>query len=109
MKQDQEKLSYWQAHIQGWRSSGLTQEAYCVREQLKRSTFDYWRSRIALEAANQRSSPAATAPRATLVPVQVENAADHTPLVLKNATGWQLLLPASTSTDRLAALLKSLT
>src|SRR5437868_736898 len=103
MKQDQEKRRYWEAHIKGWQSSGLTQEAYCRREQLKRSTFDYWRSRIQLESKNKAvpTSQAAAMPRTTLVPVQVERAVDHTQLVLKNATGWQLLLPASTSTARL--------
>lgn len=34
--------SRWQAHINNWKNSGLTQSAYCKQHKLKPSTFSYW-------------------------------------------------------------------
>jgi len=38
-------------HVRRWRSSGLTQAEYCRRNDLKWSTFHYWRKRLATSAA----------------------------------------------------------
>jgi len=37
----------FEEHIRRWRSSGLTQAEYCRRNELKWSTFHYWRKRLA--------------------------------------------------------------
>jgi len=36
----------FQEHIRQWRSSGMTQAEYCRRNELKWSTFHYWRKRL---------------------------------------------------------------
>jgi hypothetical protein len=40
------KKEYWNHHIGNWRNSGLTQIQYCKEQQLKLSTFRYWKSRL---------------------------------------------------------------
>jgi hypothetical protein len=40
------KRRHWQAHIDQWQSSGLTQKEYCRRNGFKWSTFHYWRKRL---------------------------------------------------------------
>jgi hypothetical protein len=41
----------FEEHVRRWRSSGLTQAEYCRRNDLKWSTFNYWRKRLATSAA----------------------------------------------------------
>ncbi len=38
-----DKASFWQDHIAAWQASGLSQIAYCEQQQLKLTTFTYWR------------------------------------------------------------------
>ncbi|MBI5752385.1 MAG: hypothetical protein HZA59_09615 [Hydrogenophilales bacterium] len=100
MANDAKKLSYWQQHFTRWESSGLSRRAYCAREGLALSTFDYWRRQTRANA-DQPSNAALT-----LVPVQVERRPDHT--TLRSPAGWELTLPVSVELADLAGLLKQL-
>ena len=40
------KRSFWKQHIEDWRSSGLTQIAYCRQHELRPSQFTYWKKRF---------------------------------------------------------------
>lgn len=42
----EEKLAYWRDHQRKWEVSGLSRTAYCQREALKLSSFDYQRACI---------------------------------------------------------------
>ena len=44
-----EKEQFWQEHIAGWRSSGLSQQAYCRNNHLAMATFGYWRRKLKLQ------------------------------------------------------------
>ena len=41
----------FEGHVRRWRSSGLSQAEYCRRNDLKWSTFHYWRKRLATSSA----------------------------------------------------------
>lgn len=41
-----EKIIFWQNHIQAWQDSGLSQPAYCKEHDLKFGNFSYWRTRL---------------------------------------------------------------
>jgi hypothetical protein len=45
----------WQAHIESWSKSGLTQSEYCRQRQLSRDAFTYWKRRLHPE---QKAEPA---------------------------------------------------
>lgn len=94
----------WQEHVSTWRSSGMTQAAYCRQHQLNATTFNGW------VVMNRKASPAtASAPR-TIVTAMIQPtsraasfAASTTMLgqpsippsiVLQRGNGWQLHLPA---------------
>lgn len=53
-KASDSRRSYWQAHIEGWKHSGLSQHEYCRQHHLSRSSFGYWRSRL---RKREESSP----------------------------------------------------
>ena len=40
------KSQYWQQHIKGWRESGQTRTVYCGQNNLRLTTFDYWRKKL---------------------------------------------------------------
>lgn len=100
MASDAKKLSYWRQHFTRWQSSGLSQRAYCAREGLALSTFDYWRRLARPNTGKQSSAPL------TLVPLQVARCPDHT--TLRSPAGWELILPGSVALTELAHLLKQL-
>ena len=46
-EQLKQKRSEWRKHLECWRSSGLTQIAYCRQHDLKVHQFTYWKKRLA--------------------------------------------------------------
>lgn len=59
-----ERARWWVKHVEGWKSSGLTQRAYCERESISYDTFKRWRQRHrAKRSADMRAT--------RLVPVRV--------------------------------------
>ena len=37
---------FWRHHIQAWQDSGLSQRAYCQKNNLKEYRFSHWKSRL---------------------------------------------------------------
>jgi len=125
----QHKGALWQARFAAWAASGLTQRAFCAREGLSLSTFDYWRRRhlhgragasveVAPPAAKQlparvRAHPAAArgdgpAPL-TLVPLTLEAAPRGAAgLILTSPQGWRLTLSGDACPAWLGTLLRQL-
>jgi len=42
----EQKRSFWKQHIESWRESGLAQNAYCLRHDLKPHQLTYWKKRF---------------------------------------------------------------
>ena len=55
MAKDEAKWAYWTKQVKDWRSSGLSRNAYCQREGLKPTTFDYWRPLIVSDHAEAKA------------------------------------------------------
>jgi hypothetical protein len=59
----QDKLSLraqeMHAHIQNYLSSGLTQQQFCEKQNLPRSTFTYWLQHFRKYSNSESSNPAA--------------------------------------------------
>jgi len=72
MAKDEAKWAYWTKQIKSWQASGLTRSAYCQREGLKPTTFDYWRPLITLVHAEGKTvNQPVSGNDITLVPVKV--------------------------------------
>jgi len=41
-----QKRACWKQHIESWRSSGMTQTAYCRQHELQNHQFAYWKKRF---------------------------------------------------------------
>ena len=46
MKRTRDDRAFWQRHLDQWRTSGLTQEAYCRQRDLSFTIFARYRNRI---------------------------------------------------------------
>ena len=85
----------WQALVEGWAESGLTQKAYCTQQGISVTSFHRWREQLRQEAdlGDQASSEAAPI---RLLPVQWHEAPVPEPsragaaLTLVLATGLRL-------------------
>ena len=125
MAKDEAKWAYWEKQVKDWRSSGLSRNAYCQREGLKPTTFDYWRPLIVSDHAEVKAvKPPVSGNDITLVPVAVmaqghpvdprrgdapfETMALGQPLKLKSPSGWEMNLPASIEPNWLIAILRQL-
>lgn len=87
------KLELWSSHMAAWKSSGLSQAAYCRQHALSLPSFGYWR-RVLGRPPERRSSLA-------LVPILVgetDTAAEVIEVRLPN--GLQVQLPLDMSALR---------
>ena len=118
MTKDEAKWAYWTKVINDWRGSGLTRNAYCKREGLKPTTFDYWRPLMArgqplvpTDAEVNNVKQPVTGERVTLIPVKVidEPRVDVVDvLTLKSPSGWEVRLPAQADPNWLIKVLRQL-
>ncbi len=75
---------YWQAQVEGWRASGLSQITYCEHHGLNIKSFRRWRTKL------QRA--ATTAASLTLVPTSVGAQATAPAIRLHSPGGWRIEL-----------------
>ena len=75
---------YWQAQVEGWRQSGLSQIAYCTQHGLNVKSFRRWRTKL------QRAAAASL----TLVPVSVGAPTTAPAIRLHSPGGWRIELAA---------------
>ncbi|QCY09600.1 hypothetical protein [Pseudomonas sp. MPC6] len=97
MKTLSPRREFWAEHIQTWRTSGLTQVAYCEQHNLKPKSFGYWFRR--------RESATETM---TLVPVSLRGPQVTTDLLLRHSSGWELALSSTVEPAWLAQLLREM-
>ena len=100
---NQEKRDYWQAHVEAWRCSKLTQMAYCRQQGLVSKQFAY---RVTKDHRRQAANECGGGVMMR-VPVQIQEARP-VGLVLQNAGGWQRQLPPAVSADWRVGLLRGL-
>ena len=136
MAKDEAKWAYWTKQIKDWQASGLSRNAYCKREGLKATTFDYWRPLIVLNHAEAKTlTQPVNSHDITLVPVKVVAANDvddvvrevppaamalapggprsaahpvGQPLKLTSPSGWEMQLPVSVDPMWLSTVLRQL-
>ena len=93
---------FWQAHLNEWQQSGMTQTAYCTMRGLHIKSFSRRLCQERDAAAQLSKLPL------TLVPASIRHIAPiHTLIQLHSPGGWRVELP-STNVTGLADLLRQL-
>jgi hypothetical protein len=67
-KANQEKIQYWQQQVEGFKSSGLTREAYSKENGIRVYQLDYWQRKI-----SRRKKAPATISAKQWVPVKISD------------------------------------
>ena len=81
---------FWQAHLESWHRSDLTQREYCATQGLGEKAFYRWRRKEREAAASAKSS-------LTLVPVSVGAPVTESVVRLHSPGGWGIELPAGSA------------
>jgi len=102
MEKAGEREALWRRHVEAWRASGGTQQAYCEAHGLKAASLSYWHQRLAKE----RGAVVAAAAPMTLVPVTITSVVPHAnpSLLLHSPGGWRLEFATLPTVDWLHAL-----
>lgn len=94
------KADFWRGHLAEWRSSGLTQAAYCRQHSLSVPSFGYWRRTLETRSATTS---------AALLPIVIGEASgedDTIEVYLPN--GLRAQVPTSMMPSRWVALIRAL-
>jgi len=87
----------WRTHIKAWEESGLSQNAYCQRQQLRPNQFSYWKLKLLGQSSRESTAQ-------NLIPVQL---AQPSPSTLKVTLPNGILLEGDSPTE-LITLIQSL-
>ena len=79
-----ERENFWTQHLNTWRASGLSQNAYCRKYNLKPNQLSYWKRKLAGISVDHK--PVTCEPSPAFVPLQVSPRA-------VTGNGLRLLLP----------------
>jgi hypothetical protein len=60
MRENRESI--WQAHVEAWKASGLSQRRYCEERGVSLSTFQWWRRRLRKPESERSTSPMVRVP-----------------------------------------------
>jgi len=86
----QSKHAHWKPIVSAWRDSGLSQSAFCRKNELNLPRFTYWRAKI-LGKTNKGYLPSTTQPdTSAFVPVQTSNNQSDAGLRLNLSNGMIL-------------------
>lgn len=92
-----ERETLWQARVEQWRASGLSQRAFARQHGYRAQQMGYWVQRL-----SQEQAPA-------MVPATVRrDAATSGAISLRGERGWSLTLPHDVPAAWLAELLRAL-
>jgi hypothetical protein len=101
MSKTSDKATLWWQHIESWRSSGLTQQAYCQANQLSYPSFGYWLKRFRART-NSMSD-------VSLVPVCISTSSMNTPSnIFLQLAMCRIEIPVYTDTAYVRSLVEAL-
>ncbi len=84
----QAKMGLWEKRVSSWRSSGLSQRAWCLRHGVSSQTFGYWCRRLSSRDA--------------MLPVVVRGEDASAPVEVVLGNGVCLRLPSAMSGEALS-------
>ena len=94
------KVDFWKGHLAEWRSSGLTQAAYCRQHSLSIPSLRYWRRTLETRSATTSSA---------LLPIvigEVSGDGDSIEVCLPN--GLRARVPTGMAPSRWVPLIRAL-
>jgi hypothetical protein len=83
---------YWRAQVEAHRRSGLSQAAFCARQDLRKGTFSFWKWKVTREAGAGPGRGGALATRSAGAPafVHIQITAARAPRAAEEAPDGQV-------------------
>lgn len=100
MTKKQIKQEYWEKHYASYQKSGLSQRAYCKRNDLKYWTFNKWKKRL------DKDSPATDFQEISVQLLQDNSSNDRIEILLES--GMKILIPDNFSPNSLRGIIEVL-
>ena len=98
----QEKRHFWQAHIDSWQQSGLSQTEYTRQHKLSVKSFAYYKTRYSEITESAQDQPVKMNPLLIDEPAGLP---DHSGITLTTQQGYKLDVPPGFHQDTLRQLL----
>lgn len=108
---DRAAADVWRERIEAHRASGLSVRAWCKANDVHEHGFYWWRSRLGLSPASGRRRRGAKVDAVSFAEVVVAPVTASTgaePIRLRLAGERELILPASMTVERIAALVRAI-
>ena len=96
----QSKRTSWSRHINTWQKSGLTQVQYCLKNQLNKHTFTYWKSKLTKQPSLPSFLPVTLRPD-----IRQDSSSLHSGLVLSFNDRFSIELENGFNSDTLLKLI----
>lgn len=94
------KAAFWRRHLAAWRDSGLSQAAYCRRQDVSLPCFGYWRGKLG-------TVPPPSAP--ALLPIVVPEMSRSVDLIeVDLPNGLQVHLPVAMDAAQWVPMIRAL-
>ena len=101
-KELQSKRDYWQGHVNSWKTSGLSQKAYCKQENISSSTFSSW-SKSLLVRSTESVRFVEIESCSSSIKTKIQDASPTLQLILAN--GVRIYLVSQANTDLIQQVL----
>ncbi|MDE2308932.1 MAG: hypothetical protein KGJ97_11665 [Xanthomonadaceae bacterium] len=97
------KSAFWQSHLIAWRTSGLSQAAYCHLQGLSLPCFGYWRSKL------RESLPLPPPAAKALLPIVVSELSGSDKCIeVELPNGLQVRFPSDMDEARCVSIIRAL-
>lgn len=110
MKQGQ-RIEFWRRHLEGWRSSGQTQQVYCREHGVSFKTFARYRDLIGREGKAQAAArliPVSVKPVVNRSPASVERTGSTASIEVRLRNARTIVVADGVDESRLARLVRLL-
>ena len=121
-KRERDREQTWREIMARWEQTGLSQQEFCEQEQIKLTTFGYWRRelkrrdsqgesvkpRAALPSTTRESSTARNTESPLFVPVQVSQAPSASLCEIVLFDGLVIRIPSASDLEHLVRLVRTL-
>ena len=93
---------FWHQHINQWQQSGLSQQAYCEKQQISYTSFGYWRGQFRRDAGQVKKKK--------FVPVEMRQSQQDSALSIKVKlfSGLVISIPCNMGASHIAELIRML-
>ena len=100
-QQRQEKIAYWQPHIEQWCSSKIGTKQYCEQHKINHAQFKYWQYQLAPKTKHtMKSASSLTFSEAKITQANVSAGLD-----IQTPQGYRVSIPIHCNTQTLRDVL----